>query len=306
MIRLDEHQIAEIQKYTGLTTDDSNAQLAALQAKAAQGLKAGDTTVARELLSLYNTNFAMNFAYDLKQAFNEQANIIKYDTTLSDSAKEARVEKLRTAYAEEAITVAAKFKDMRNKLVLDIREAARNKVAEPHAPVDALKQGEFDADLKFFRSKMLVTLDARKNVESMNDLIAKYRNEPALIAQLSDSFDEYVQVTQTKNHAKDVALPLSKQLDSLTSYSQSADQIREKHAIDLVDGLENKPVFHETKLDTIGNTIGSRYSQQLNDLEKAQATLDADKQAYLEREQSQTQVRAFQYTHTAAHDEVVE
>lgn len=306
MIRLDEHQIAEIQKYTGLTTDDSNAQLAALQAKAAQGLKAGDTTVARELLSLYNTNFSMNFAFDLKQAFNEQANIIKYDATLSDSAKEARIEKLRTAYAEEAITVAAKFKDMRNKLVLDIREAARNKVAEPHEPVDALKQSEFDADLKFFRSKMLVTLDARKNVDSMNDLIAKYRNEPALIAQLSESFDEYVQVTQTKNHAKDTALALSGQLDSLTRFSLSDEQIREKHAIELVAGAENKPVFHETKLDTIGNTIGSRYSQQLNDLEKAQATLDADKQAYLDREQSQTQVRAFQYTHTAAHDEVIE
>lgn len=302
MINLNEMQIEEIQTLLS-STNEGETLLKELQAKAQSDLRVGKTHIARQLFYYYGANFGINMATELKTIFNEQEREIKSDRTITSFEQRSRIDKLKTSYAEDCFRFASEFKKEYEKLGASIVETARKHLAEPVASVnDPLLESEFNRELTSFNNALFLSRNARQNVAKMNALIEKYGSIPQFASQLNDSFTNYSQATALANGGSDVLLTMQSQLTRIESSMFTETQHEAKTNMEQVVGYENTKLFSQLHIDAIGNQIGNRYASLLNDAETGKGVLDADKQAYVEKEQSQIGTRAFGYVHTAAND----
>lgn len=302
MINLNEMQIEEIQTLLN-STNEGEALLKEFQTRAQSDLRAGKTHIARQLFYYYGANFGINMATELKAVFNEQEREIKSDRTITPHEQRSRIDKLKTSYAEDCFRFTTEFKKEYNKLGASIVETARKELAKPVASVnDPLLESEFNRELTSFNNALFISRNARQNVAKMNTLIEKYGSYQQFASRLNESFGAYTQVTSQANGGSDVLSTMHTQLERIESGMFTETQHEAKSNMEQVVGYENTKLFSQLHIDSIGNLIGKRYASLLNNAEKGKGVLEADKQAYIEKEQQQMGVRTFGFVHTAAHD----
>lgn len=304
MINLKETQVEEIQ--TLLNSDKTDdALLKEFQSKAQADLRAGKTHIARQLLYYYGASFGISMATELKAVFNEQEREIKADRTITSHEQRSRIDKLRTSYAEDCFKFASEFKKEYDKLGAAIVETARKELAKPTASVnDPHLESEFNRELQSFNNSLFLSRNAKSNADKMNVLIKRYSHIPQFATQLNDSFGAYSQANAQANGGRggEVLSIMQTQLARIESDMFTQEQHEAKTNMEQVVGYEETKLFSQLHIDSIGNLIGKRYASLLNNAEKGKGVLEADKQAYIEKEQQQMGVRTFGFVHTAAHD----